>query len=201
MLQTVFSTAGSLRDLVVSGMTDLQIIEEALRGEGITREHISSRKSQLKECYIREMKRAVGDGVHVIVAIPGAHEALKAVDEHPRYRSALLTGNIEPAAHLKVEVAGLAKFFTLPGAFGDESLIDEIFREAVERSSTSRPRFIRGAVHRDWRYPNDVACATLRRGCGVTTGRILRRGACLPAAPICRTCSMSDLFMNTLAEL
>src|SRR6185503_21054591 len=77
MLQTVFGTAGCLHDLTVSGMTDLQIIEEALRGEGITREHISSRKTQLKECYIREMKRAVGDGAHVIVAIPGAHDALK----------------------------------------------------------------------------------------------------------------------------
>src|SRR4051812_9872447 len=111
MLQSVFGTAGCLHDLTVSGMTDLQIVEEALRGEGITREHINSRKSQLKESYIREMKRAVGDGAHVIVTIPGAPEALQAVDEHPRYRSALLTGNIEPAAHLKVEVAGLAKFF------------------------------------------------------------------------------------------
>jgi len=94
MLQTVFGTAGCLPDLVVSGMTDLQIVEEALRGEGITREYISAHKAQLKDCYIREMKRAVGDGAHVILAIPGAHEALKAVDEHPRYLSALLTGNI-----------------------------------------------------------------------------------------------------------
>src|SRR6185503_2511729 len=41
MLQTVFGTAGCLPDLMVSGMTDLQIVEEALRPEGITREHIS----------------------------------------------------------------------------------------------------------------------------------------------------------------
>src|SRR5947207_11862506 len=68
MLQSVFGTAGCLPELVVSGMTDLQIVEEALRGEGITREHISSRKTQLKESYIREMKRAVGEGVHVIEA-------------------------------------------------------------------------------------------------------------------------------------
>src|SRR6185436_14201756 len=90
MLQTVFGTAGCLPDLVVSGMTDLQIVEEALRPEGITREHIRSRKTQLKECYIREMKRAVSDGAHVIEAMPGAQEALEAVDEHPRYLSALL---------------------------------------------------------------------------------------------------------------
>src|SRR5438034_11770099 len=49
MLQTVFGTAGCLPDLIVSGMTDLQIIEEALRGEGITRKHISSRQRLFKE--------------------------------------------------------------------------------------------------------------------------------------------------------
>jgi hypothetical protein len=48
MLQNVFGTAGCLPELVVSGMTDLQIIEESLRGEGITREHISARKDQLQ---------------------------------------------------------------------------------------------------------------------------------------------------------
>src|ERR1041384_4782329 len=121
MLESIFGTSGSLHQMVVSGMTDLQIVEEALRSEGITREHISSRKDELKRSYIEQMKLAVGNGAHVIEVIPGAREALQAAHDHPRYRSALLTGNIEPAAYLKVEVTGLAKFFTLPGAFGDES--------------------------------------------------------------------------------
>src|SRR5437764_6681482 len=56
MLESVFGTAGSLREMIVSGMTDLQIVEEALRSDGITREHISERKDQLLESYIREMK-------------------------------------------------------------------------------------------------------------------------------------------------
>ena len=43
MLERVFGTSGCLPGLVVSGMTDLQIVEEALRGEGITREHIRAR--------------------------------------------------------------------------------------------------------------------------------------------------------------
>src|SRR6266568_7099956 len=57
MLETVFGTAGCLREMIVSGMTDLQIVEKALRGEGITREHISARLDELKRCYIEEMKR------------------------------------------------------------------------------------------------------------------------------------------------
>src|SRR6185436_2967728 len=207
MLQDVFGTAGCLHDLTVSGMTDLQIIEEALRGEGITREHISSRKSQLKECYIREMKRAVAEGAHVIEAMPGAHEALQAVDEHPRYRSALLTGNIEPAAHLKVEVAGLSRFFTLPGAFGDESFdrrdlpakaVDRINRHL--RVELPPEQFI---VIGD--TPNDIACARHfgTRVVAVATGRIhsaeelrvLQPDALLP------NLLDVDLFMNTLARL
>ncbi len=121
MLEAVFGTAGCLPDMIVSGMTDLQIVEEALRGEGITREHITDRKDELLRCYITEMKLATGHGNHIIMAMPGAREVLKAVDEHPRYLSALLTGNIQPAAQLKVEITGLAEFFRLPGAFGDES--------------------------------------------------------------------------------
>src|SRR6266404_4421239 len=97
MLESVFGTAGSLREMIVSGMTDLQIVEEALRGDGITREHISARKDQLRESYLNEMKRAVGNGTHIIEAIPGAHQMLERLHEHPRYQSALLTGNIQPA--------------------------------------------------------------------------------------------------------
>jgi len=207
MLQTVFGTAGCLPELVVSGMTDLQIVEEALRPAGITREHISSRKSQLKESYIREMKRAIGDGAHVIVAIPGAHEVLQAVDSHPRYQSALLTGNIEPAAHLKVEVAGLARFFTLPGAFGDESFDRrDLPAKAVERINRHLgvelppEQFI---VIGD--TPNDIACARHfgARVVAVATGRVhsaeeLR--ACQPDALVPDLLDV-EVFMNTLASL
>ncbi len=114
MLETVFGTAGCLHDLIVSGMTDLQIVEEALRNEGITREHINSRRDELLTCYMDEMKRVTSNGQQVLEAMPGAREVLQAVNEHPRYASALLTGNIEPAAQLKVELTGLDGFFPLP---------------------------------------------------------------------------------------
>ena len=176
MLETVFGTAGSLRDMVVSGMTDLQIVEESLRSEGITREHISARKDQLRTCYIEEMKRAVRDGAHVIEAIPGALETLQALDEHPRYQSALLTGNIEPAAHLKVDAAGLARFFTLPGAFGDESFD----RRDLPALAVARINKRLGVKLQPEQFivigdtPNDIACARHfgARVVAVATGRI-----------------------------
>jgi len=207
MLESVFGTAGSLHGMIVSGMTDLQIVEEALRCEGITREHISQRKDELKECYIREMKRAVGNGAQTIEAMPGAWAALRAVDEHPRYRSALLTGNIEPAAYLKVEITGLAQFFKLPGAFGDESFdrrdLPAIAAQRInERLNTTLPpeQFI---VIGD--TPNDVACARHfgARVVAVATGRIhseTELRACKPDALLPDLLDV-ELFMNTLARL
>src|SRR3954453_10863694 len=55
MLERVFETSGCLPQMHVSGMTDLQIVIEALRDEGITRQHVDERIDQLRECYMEEM--------------------------------------------------------------------------------------------------------------------------------------------------
>jgi phosphoglycolate phosphatase len=176
MLEKVFGTAGSLHGLVVSGMTDLQIVEEALRGAGITREQINSRRDELLTCYMDEMKRATGNGEQILEAMPGAREVLQAVNEHPRYASALLTGNIEPAAQLKVEITGLAEFFPLPGAFGDESFdrrdLPAIAAQRINEhlgASLAPEQFI---VIGD--TPNDIACARHfgARVVAIATGRV-----------------------------
>src|SRR2546423_646835 len=204
MLESVFGTAGALREMVVSGMTDLQIVEEALRCKGITREHISARKDELKRCYIEQMKLAVSNGAHIIEAMPGAREALQAVHDHPRDESALLTGNIEPAAALKVEITGLADFFTLPGAFGDESFdrrdLPVLAAERISRQLTADLLPEQFIVIGD--TPNDVACARHfgARVVAVGTGRVhsideLR--ACEPDALLPDLLDV-ELFIRTL---
>src|SRR5947207_14380028 len=206
MLERVFGTAGCLGKMIVSGMTDLQIVEEALRDEGITREHISARKDELRRCYIEEMQRAVGNGAHMIEAIPGAREALQAAHEHPRYLSALLTGNIEPAAHLKVEITGLAEFFNLPGAFGDESfdrrdlpaLAAQRINEHLGASLAPEQFIVIGDT------PNDIACARRfgARVVAVATGRIHSDGDLRAHNPAALLPSLldSELVMKTLDE-
>ena len=207
MLESIFGTSGSLHQMVVSGMTDLQIVEEALRSAGITREHITARKDELIRSYIEQMKLAVGNGAHIIEAMPGARAALQAVHDHPRYQSALLTGNIEPAAHLKVEATGLAEFFTLPGAFGHESFDRrDLPALAAKRINDhlgvdlSPDHFI---VIGD--TPNDVACARHfgAKVLALATGRIHSREelvACKPDALLPDLLEI-DLFMQTLARL
>jgi len=207
MLERVFGTAGCLGKMIVSGMTDLQIVEEALRGEGITREHISARKDELRRCYIEEMQRAVGNGAHIIEAMPGAREALQAAHEHPRYLSALLTGNIEPAAHLKVEITGLAEFFNLPGAFGDESfdrrdlpaLAAQRINEHLSAKLSPKQFIVIGDT------PNDIACARHfgARVLAVATGRIHSNDELRACEPDVLLPNLLDvqLFIQTLDEM
>ena len=207
MLESVFGTAGSLHGMIVSGMTDLQIVEEALRCEGITREHIRARKDELKQCYIREMRRAVGNGAQIIEVMPGAHAALQAVHDHPRYLSALLTGNIEPAAYLKIEITGLAEFFQLPGAFGDESfdrrdlpaLAAARINKHLHASLTPEQFIVIGDT------PNDIACARHfgARVLAVATGRIHSPEELRDRGPDALLPDLLDvdLFMKTLAKL
>ena len=161
MLEEVFGTAGRLREMQVSGMTDLQIVGEALRDEGITHEHIFARVHEVRERYMTAMRTVTGNGNQFFQILPGVRETLTAVAEHPRYHSALMTGNIEPAAHLKMELVGLSEFFTLPGAFGDEShdrrdlpaLAAERIRKHLQLDLEPEQFIVIGDT------PNDIACA------------------------------------------
>jgi phosphoglycolate phosphatase-like HAD superfamily hydrolase len=121
VLEEIFGTAGRLADLHVSGMTDLQIVFEALRDAGFSQDDILARAEVLVSRMTEEARRVTGNGAKFFELLPGVRETLEALDVHPRYQSALVTGNIKPMAELKMELVGLDRFFTLPGAFGDES--------------------------------------------------------------------------------
>jgi len=207
MLTRVFGTSGSLGGMMVSGMTDLQIIEEALRGAGITREQILARKDELLTCYIEEMKRATANGAHLVEAIPGGREVLQRVSEHPRYVSALLTGNIEPSAYLKLELAGLSEFFKLPGAFGDSSFD----RRDLPAIAAQRINEHLGADLRPEQFivigdtPNDIACARHygARVLAVASGRMHSAEDLLAHEPDALLPDLLDveLVIDTLARL
>jgi len=207
MLEEVFGTAGRLPEMRVSGMTDLQIIGEALRDEGFTNEHILERIDHLRESYMDAMRKATGNGGEFFELLPGVRETLQAVHEHPRYRSALLTGNIEPAAYLKMELVGLTKFFDLPGAFGDEShdrrdlpaLAADRIRERLQIDLAPEKFIVIGDT------PNDIDCARHfgARALAVGTGRLYSHEdilACHPDA-LLPDFSNPELVIETLATL
>jgi len=207
VLEAVFGTAGRLPEMRVSGMTDLQIIGEALRHEGFTHDHIRERIDDLRERYMEEMAKATGNGQQFFEVLPGVREVLQSLADHPRYHSALLTGNIEPAAYLKMELVGLSEFFDLPGAFGDESHdrrdLPALAAERISRHLNLRLEPCQFIVIGD--TPNDIACARRfgARALSVGTGRMHTREDLLECEPDAWLPDLSDvtLVMKTLAGL
>ncbi|HKS28275.1 MAG TPA: haloacid dehalogenase-like hydrolase [Pyrinomonadaceae bacterium] len=207
VLENVFGTAGRLREMTVSGMTDLQIVVEALREEGFTPEQVRERVEDLRTHYMREMERATSGGAQGFHLLPGVREALEATDRHPRYLNSLLTGNIEPAAHLKMRVVGLSEFFQLPGAFGDDShdrrdlpaLAVERINRHLGLNLSPRQFIVIGDT------PNDILCA--RHGqmsaVAVGTGRMYSHEDLLAHLPEAFLPDLSDteLVLKTFDSL
>src|SRR3954467_5784716 len=71
LLEKVFGTVGKLDALSVSGMTDLQIIGEALKDHGFTHEQIRHRLDDIRTCYLEEMVRVTA-GEELFQLLPGA---------------------------------------------------------------------------------------------------------------------------------
>ena len=207
VLEGVFGTAGRLREMTVSGMTDLQIVAEALQDEGFTREQIRERVDNLKTVYMQEMERATNGDSDFFFLLPGVREVLEATAGDPRYHNALLTGNIEPAARLKMRLMGLSEFFDSPGAFGDDShdrsdlpeLAAGRIRAHLNFDLTAEQFIIIGDT------PNDIACARHfgARALAVATGRMYspeELSSCQPDA-LLPDLSDLELVMRTLAAL
>jgi phosphoglycolate phosphatase len=207
VLQEIFGTAGRLAEMQVSGMTDLQIVYEALSGEGFTQADIVSRISVLGPRLTEEARRITGNGTKFFQVLPGVRETLQALADHPRYESALVTGNIESMAYLKMQLVGLDKFFTLPGAFGDESHN----RRDLPASAADR---IRKHLQLDLApehfivigdTPNDIDCARHfgARAVAVGTGRHYSAEEMLACKPDALLPDLSDteLVINTLDRL
>ncbi|MCU1268566.1 MAG: hypothetical protein JWM21_4884 [Acidobacteria bacterium] len=207
MLEEVFGTAGRLPEMRVSGMTDLQIVGEALRDEGFTHEHIRARVNEVRDRYMTAMRGITGNGSEHFQLLPGVRETLTALAHHSRYQSALMTGNIEPAAHLKMELVELSEFFTLPGAFGDEShdrrdlpaLAAGRIREHLQLDLAPEQFIVIGDT------PNDIDCARHfgARALIVATSRMYSVEDLLAYQPDALLPDLSDVnaVIETLARL
>ena len=207
VLEEIFGTSGRLAEMRVSGMTDLQIVYEALNDAGISREEILARADVLVSRLTEEARRVTGNGVKFFELLPGVRETLEALADHPRYESALVTGNIKPMAELKMELVGLDQFFTLPGAFGDESpnrrdlpaRAAERIRKHLQMDLAPEQFIVIGDT------PNDIDCAHHfgARAVAVGTGRFYSTEEILTHKPDKFLLDLSDpdLVLRTLSEL
>jgi phosphoglycolate phosphatase-like HAD superfamily hydrolase len=207
VLEELFGTAGRLEEMQVSGMTDLQIVIEALSEAGISQDEILACAEVLVSRLTEEARRVTGNGAKFFELLPGVRETLEALAAHPRYRSALVTGNIKPMAQLKMELVGLDHFFTLPGAFGDEShnrrdlparAADRI-RKHLKLDLAPAQFIVIGDT------PNDIDCAHHfgARAVAVGTGRMFSKAEILACKPDALLPDLSDvdLMLRTLEGL
>jgi phosphoglycolate phosphatase-like HAD superfamily hydrolase len=207
VLEEIFGTSGRLAEMRVSGMTDLQIIFEALAESDVSQEQIVAQVDLLSRRLTEEARRVTGNGVQFFQLLPGVRETLQALDEHPRYRSGLLTGNIKPMAQLKMELMGLDRFFTLPGAFGEEShirrdlpaLAADRIRDHLQIDLSPEHFIVIGDT------PNDIDCARHfgARAVAVGTGRFYSHEEILACKPDVVLPDLSDtsLVLSALEKL
>jgi phosphoglycolate phosphatase len=161
-MQRVFGHAGNLDEIVPSGMTDTQIIFEALRGEGFSPEQIFERKAELLEVFQAEMKKVLAENGEPYEVLQGVHEILAETAKNPRFINALLTGNLSVAARIKLSAVGLWHYFeNAPNVFGEISHdrsdlaveAGKLFNARYDFDFSPRQFIVIGDT------PNDISCA------------------------------------------
>jgi phosphoglycolate phosphatase-like HAD superfamily hydrolase len=142
-LNSVFGYDGDLSRYDFSGRTDPQIAHMVLRDAGHEAHDIEARLPRLWEIYLEGLARnTTPERVHVMA---GIRELLAELHTHGEVLLALLTGNIEPGARLKLGGAGLNGYFPF-GAFGSDSADrTQLPPIAMERASAHAGRHFRGA--------------------------------------------------------
>jgi phosphoglycolate phosphatase len=116
-LQEVFGTVGDAERYDYSGKTDRQIVRDLMRGAGFPDREIDARMGAVMDRYsvlLRERLRP-----EHVQAKPGVGPLVEALAADPRVTLALLTGNLEPNARIKLDPIGVNPRFPF-GAFGSD---------------------------------------------------------------------------------
>ena len=132
-LRRVYGYAGDLGRYDFSGRTDPQITYMVLGDSDLSRPEIDARMGELWEHYLAGLARnATPERVRIL---PGIDALLRALAARGDVMLALLTGNIEPGARIKLGAAGLNHYFPF-GAFGSDSMHrEELPPIAIRRAS------------------------------------------------------------------
>jgi len=157
-----------------AGRTDGEIARVILLAAGISADRIDERTDEVRAVCCREYTRRCPPDLSDTV-LPGVASLLEWLASRGGARLALLTGNYEPVARLKLARAGLGRWFASgQGAFGsdaeDRAALPAIARRRAGTTGAPFPRD-RTIVIGD--TPLDIACARADRvRCvAVATGR------------------------------
>jgi phosphoglycolate phosphatase-like HAD superfamily hydrolase len=142
-----------------AGRTDGAIIRDLLRRAGVADAAVDARSAEVWTRAVTAYADLCPDDLSERVA-PGIPELLDALAGRPEeFRLSLVTGNLEPVARLKLERAGLGRFFPDgQGGFGsDHESRAEL--PPLARSRASDPPWPRERTVVIGDTPRDIACA------------------------------------------
>jgi len=111
----VFSIRDAFSGIHMAGKTDIQIIKEALAAQGLPSD--DGVIPDILARYVTFLKSEVN--TEQMKLKPGVLELLHYLEKTEEFHLALLTGNIEQGARIKLGVFGLNRYFPM-GAFGDD---------------------------------------------------------------------------------
>ena len=134
-LLEVYGETGPIDSYDFHGRTDPQIVRELMRMAGLEDDEIDAGMDRLWRLYLERLEHELDrPGVPGTEVLPGVTELLDALHETQDDLVALLTGNIEPGARLKLDAADLWHRFDF-GAYGsDHERRDRLPAIAVRRA-------------------------------------------------------------------
>ncbi len=115
----LFGVPNALQDISVAGRTDASILNDLAAAHGISAD--SPDLPRFHDVYVRHLATELDKpGVSRKGLMPGVRELLDALAPRDNVYLALLTGNYEAGARLKLEYFDLWRYFPC-GAFGDDA--------------------------------------------------------------------------------
>lgn len=163
-LRDVFGTMGALETYEFAGKTDRRIVHDLMLAEGWAAEEIRLRQADLDERMAAAGRELFNP--RTVWACPGVPALLDAFSRRRDVTPAILTGNIQPTAPLKLAAAGIDPDLFVAGAYGSDSLErDDLFAIALQRVLESTGRlFSAEDVVTVGDTPADIRCARAGKG-------------------------------------
>ena len=168
-----FGLTGAFDGIEMAGRTDKWIFEDAASRAAVGLSGDTFHR--FRDRYCARLLEALSEPTHLKGVLPGVQNLLEAISARNDVFPALLTGNCEGGARIKLQHFDLWRFFRC-GAFGDDVTDrNHLFDVAMQRAEACGvPRVTRGDVFVVGDTVLDVACAQAAgaRSVGVATGTV-----------------------------
>jgi phosphoglycolate phosphatase len=169
--EELFDIPDAFRGIPMAGRTDAWILSDAAVAHGIPPD--SSALARFPEVYVLHLARELASPGPRKGMMPGVRELLDALSQRDDAYVALLTGNYEAGAQLKLDYFDLWRYFRC-GAFGDDAPDrNGLLPRAVARAAAcGGPSVAPSDAIVIGDTPLDIACAASggARSIGVATG-------------------------------